>query len=458
MVEHACCVVLAAGDGKRMKSQYPKVMCKILDKPMILWVTDSVYKAGISDCCVVVGNNAELISAVLPSGCETVLQAERLGTGHAASMAVPFLQKTGAKDVCVLFGDSPLLSPEELAASLAQHRAQKNHVTLLTARLQNPSGYGRIVRDGEQVAAIVEQADATPEQLEITEINSGACWFDAAFLQVFFQNMTAENKQGEYYLTESVAYARKNGYRTGAYTAGADAVLGANDRTALAHLNRVVRERIIYQHRRNGVDIPLDDGVLIGPDVTIGQDTTILTGSVILGDSQIGTDCEIGPNSYLANAVVGNHCLVRSSYIDRSTLEDRVRVGPMSNLRPGTILRAGVKIGDFVEVKNSDIGSGTAISHLTYVGDSDVGSECNFGCGVVTVNYDGSQKHRTTVGNRVFVGCNCNLIAPVTLGDNVYAAAGTTITDNVPDGALVIGRSRQTIKPDWAKKKRLFGK
>jgi bifunctional UDP-N-acetylglucosamine pyrophosphorylase/glucosamine-1-phosphate N-acetyltransferase len=458
MENKVCAVILAAGNGKRMKSPKPKALCEVLFKPMISWVADSVLAAGIRDACVVVGPDGNDIAKVLPPGFVTAVQTERRGTGHAVMMATDFICDGGFSDVIVLCGDAPLVSGEDIAASLLQHRKNANDVTVLTALVSDPTGYGRIVRSGQRVTSIVEQSDADEETRRINEINSGAFWFTTGFLLEALDHLTTDNAQGEYYLTDTVAYGVWVKGRTGACTVSPDAVLGANDRKGLAALNRIARERVIEKHQTNGVDIPFLDGVVIGTDVEIGTDSIILPGTILKGKTTIGKNCEIGPNSYLENAVVGDSCKVQSSYVDSSTLESGVKIGPMSNVRPGSHIRSGVKIGDFVEIKNAVIGEKTAISHLTYIGDSDVGSGCNIGCGVVTVNYDGADKHRTIIGDDAFIGCNTNLVAPVKVGNRAYSAAGTTITADVPDDALVIGRAPQVIKAGWAKKKGKFHK
>lgn len=457
-MENACAIILAAGDGKRMKSSRPKVLGEVLFRPMITWVTESCLSAGLRRGCAVLGDHAELIAEHLPSSYEHVLQTERLGTGHAASMAQNYLRDGGFSHVTVVNGDAPFISPEDLAGAYRQHIDSGYPVTMISARVDRPYGYGRVIRKGGVVTAVVEEKDADEDQRRIDEINSGAYWFKADFLLDFFRQMTNQNAQGEYYLTDAVSYAVGKGLGTGAYVADSSAVMGANSRADLAALNRAALDIVLNKHYENGVNIPFPDGIIIGPDVVIGPDTTILPGTIIKGKTDIGCDCEIGPNSYLEDAVIGDSCTILSSYVDTSTIQDKVRIGPMSNIRPGSLVKAGAKIGDFVEVKNSEIGEKTSVAHLTYVGDSDIGKRCNFGCGVVTVNYDGTKKYRTSVGDDAFIGCNTNLVAPVSVGDRVYAAAGTTITEDVPSDALVIGRARQVIKENWVQERGRYNK
>lgn len=457
-MEKTCAVILAAGDGKRMKSAKPKVCAEVLFKPMISWVIDAVSAAGVADARVVLGAGGEHVAPLLPQGFSTAFQAERKGTGHAAMMAADFLRAGGFSDALVLYGDSPFISPEDISAAYQAHKQDGRQVTVFSAQVENPAGYGRIVRERQNITAIVEQRDTDEKTAAITEINAGVYWCEVPFLLDFFENMQNHNAQDEYYLTDVVSYAVQTGKKAGAYIASPDTALGANDRESLALLNAIAREKVLQKHWQSGVNIPFTDGVVIGADVHIGADTTILPGTIIKGKTVIGEGCEIGPNSYLENAAVGDFCRVISTRIESSQLENGVKIGPMSNVRPNCHIGESAKIGDYVELKNSNIGRGTAVAHLTYVGDSDVGSNCNFGCGVVTVNYDGSAKYRTVIGDDVFIGCNTNLIAPVTLGDRVYTAAGTTVTEDVPDDALVIGRARQSVKLNWARERGLFAK
>ena len=457
-MEDTCSILLAAGDGKRMKSTRPKVLCKVLQKPMISWVTDSILQAGIPQCCVVVGAGAREVEAALPRGFVTARQQERLGTGHAAMMAADFLRDTKSRQALVCCGDAPFLSAKDIQAAYAQHKEQHNRVTLVSARLDNPTGYGRVVRRDGRVVRIVEQSDADEATLAIGEINAGAYWFEASFLLEFFSQMRRDNGQGEYYLTDAVGYAASRAYPVNAYIAHPYAAMGANDRRALQGLNRIARDAVLDRLLEEGVDIPLDDGILVGPDVRVGPDTTLLPGTLLVGRTTVGSGCVIGPNSHIEDAIVGDNCKIISSHVAESTIGKGVKIGPMSNIRPGCDIGPGVKIGDFVEVKNSVIGPETAVAHLTYVGDSDVGARCNFGCGVVTVNYDGDKKYRTTIGDGVFLGCNTNLIAPVEMGDHSYSAAGTTVMKSVPEDALVVGRPETRVIPGWSVRKNKYKK
>uniref|UniRef100_UPI00280B85DA bifunctional UDP-N-acetylglucosamine diphosphorylase/glucosamine-1-phosphate N-acetyltransferase GlmU n=1 Tax=uncultured Anaerotruncus sp. TaxID=905011 RepID=UPI00280B85DA len=361
-------------------------------------------------------------------------------------------------DALVLYGDAPFIEGGAITAALAQHRAGQNAVTLVSARPADPFGYGRIVR-GEDggVRAVVEERDCDEAERAITEINAGVYWFDAAFLSGALKKLTPQNAQGEYYLTDVPAIAVAEGRRVGAYFCeDAEIVLGANDRRQLLALNNLARERVLFRHLDNGVDIPCADGIMIGAQVEIGRDTRILPGTVLEGKTVIGPGCVIGPNSYIKDSTVGAGARVLASYLTDSTVGEGTRIGPFTQLRPNSHIGSGVKIGDFVEIKNSTVGDRTSVAHLTYIGDSDVGRDCNFGCGVVTANYDGKKKFRTTVGDRAFIGCNTNLIPPVHIGEGAYTAAGTTVDSDVPAGALAIGRVRQEIKEGWSDEKIAF--
>ena len=432
-----------------MKSELPKVLCEVLFQPMIRWVEDACRAAGVSEIAVVTGNGGELVEQAAAGECRYFRQEQRLGTGHAVMMAREMF--AGGGDCLVLYGDMPLVNAALIEQAYETHTARQNAVTVVTARLADPTGYGRILRDGDYVTGIVEQKDATEAQKKINEINAGLYWFDAAFLNRALDRLTCENAQGEYYLTDLLGIAVADGERAGAHLCpDSDVILGANDRRALSALNHVARSRLLDAHRMNGVDIPFDDGIVIGSRVQIGQDTRILPGSILLGNTVVGCGCEIGPQSRLENVTIGDKSRILSSWLTDSTVGAQTTVGPFSQLRPNSRIGDRVKIGDFVEIKNASIGDKTSIAHLTYIGDSDVGKQCNFGCGVVTANYDGKKKFRTVVGDRAFIGCNTNLVPPVTVGEGAYTAAGTTIDRDVPPGALAIGRVKAQIKEGWA--------
>ncbi len=458
-MEKRCAVLLAAGEGKRMGGRGSKVLCQVLFRPLIRWVYDNCAGAGIEDICVIVGKNSEDVLRELPQGTHTALQEQRLGTGHAVLQAKAFLEERRDWDVLVANGDAPFLFPRLIQGAWEAHRAGQNAMTVISARVEDPAGYGRILRDGEGVRAIVEERDADDAQKAVREINAGCCWFRGGDLLEALEELTPQNVQGELYLTDALGILREKGRRVGAWDAGDPrVVLGANDRRQLAGLNAIAREMVFDRLYDQGVDIPVTDGVMIDPRARIAPGARILPGTVIRGETAVGRDSVIGPNSWLEDSTLGEGCLIQASYILGSTLEDRVQIGPFSRVRPGCRIGAGVKIGNFVEVKNSVLGPGTKSAHLTYIGDADVGAGVNFGCGVCIANYDGVKKHRTTIGDGVFLGCNTNLIAPVKLGDGAYTAAGTTVTRDVPEDALCIGRPRQTVLPDRARDYRKPGK
>ncbi len=450
----SCAVILAGGQGKRMKSELPKPMFEVLGEPMLEWVISACEKASITDLCVVKGYNADVIEEYLDGRCETVFQPQRKGTGHAVMMAADWLKKHSEGNVLILCGDAPFIDSDTISAALEQHIRQDNAVTIITAESENPYGYGRILRTENGVSGIVEEKDATEEQKRIREINSGAYWFKTDKLLYALGEIKPNNSQGEYYLTDSVYILINAGLRADAYISpNPNVVLGANDRKGLLKLNDTARMAVIEKLMDEGVEFLCTDGVSIGRNVTVGAGTKILQGTILRGNTVIGNDCTIGPNCIIENCTVGSNTILNSVQAYESQIDDGVKIGPFVHIRPNSHIKSGVKIGDFVEVKNSTVGEKTAISHLTYVGDSDVGSNVNFGCGTVTSNYDGAYKYRTVIGDGAFIGCNTNLIAPVKIGNFAYTAAGSTITKDVPDGALAIERGELHFKEGFAEKR-----
>lgn len=454
-MNNTSCIILAAGEGKRMKTKKSKVLCEVLSKPMISWVIDSCNRSGIDKICVVVGHKGEQVSEYLGENIFTAKQNEQLGTGHAVLQAESFLKFSGNEHTLILCGDAPFMDDETIKAAYDYHVSSQNAVTVISACLKNPFGYGRIVRNKDGgLIKIVEQKDANETEKAIGEVNSGAYWFKTEMLLDVLTKLDNNNSQGEYYLTDTVSILLSQGEKAGAFTAQSnDIVLGANDRQGLLLLNQIATDRIIKKHMANGVEFVSLSGVVISPDAKIGCDTKILPGTIISGDSTIGEDCVIGPNSYIDSSVIEDGAIIKASYVLESRVRTGAKIGPFTQIRPNCDIGEDVKIGDFVEIKNSNIGKSTSVAHLTYIGDSDVGSHVNFGCGCVTVNYDGNKKYRTTIGDYAFIGCNTNLVAPVKIGDNAYTAAGSTITKDVPNDALAISRCHQEIKEEWAIKK-----
>lgn len=435
-------IILAGGQGKRMKADMPKPMFKVLGEPMLEWVIKSCEKANLSNICIVKGYRADIIDDYINGKYETALQSERLGTGHAVMQAVPFMKKNLDGNTLVLCGDAPFIDEDTIKKSLELHNRENNSITVITSMIDNPCGYGRIVREGNCITSIVEEKDATIEQKQIHEVNSGAYWFKTADLIEALGELTQNNSQGEYYLTDTVFIAINKGRRANAYLSeNPNVVLGANDRKGLLELNTIARMEVINRHLENGVEFTCLDGITIGRDVKIGLGTEIKKGCILMGDTVIGENCVIGADTELSDTQVGDNTILNHVIANQSVVGNNVKIGPYVQLRPNSKICDGVKIGDFVEIKNATIGENTAVAHLTYVGDSDVGKNVNFGCGCVTVNYDGKVKNRCTIGDNCFIGCNTNLIAPVKLGKGVYTGAGSTITKDVPDYALAIERA-----------------
>lgn len=455
-------VILAAGEGTRMKSKKPKALAQVLFMPMIDWVTGAVRGSGIEDICVIKGFGAGYLEEHLGDSCETVLQSERLGTGHAVMQASDFIERNGG-DVLVLNGDAPFIDSDTIEKSYALHVEQGNAVTVISAQIDDPTGYGRIIREDDgSVLKIIEQRDANAEELAVKEVNSGAYWFKAEALLASLKSLDIQRKSGvntkkEFYLTDALEEIKKNGLRAGSYTAqSSDIILGANDRVQLLELNELARRRELEKHMRAGVSIPCTDGVIICPGAEIGADTVIMPNTTVKGDSRIGEGCVIGPSSFVEDSVIGNGVSFNSSVCYSSRILDGADIGPFVRIRPGSVIGARAHVGNFVEVKNSNIGAGTKISHLSYIGDSDLGTDINIGCGCATANYSGNKKSRTVIKDGAFIGCHTCLVAPVSVGENAYTAAGSTITEDVPDNALAVARSRQSVKANWVKVKQPY--
>ena len=447
-------VILAGGQGKRMKADMPKPLFRVLGEPMLHWVITACEAAGVADICVVKGFKGEMIDEYLGKKYTTVLQADRLGTGHAVQQAIPFLENDKSGNTLVLCGDAPFIDEETIKNSLAVHEQQGNAVTVITAELEEPFGYGRIIRSANGISGIVEQKDATEEQKTVKEVNSGAYWFRTADLVELLGKLDNNNAQKEYYLTDTVSIAISEGKNAGAFKSdNADIIKGANDRKDLLELNTYARMAVINKHLENGVEFTCIDGVIIERGVEIGVGSEILPNTILRRNTSIGKNCVIGPNTVVDNCRVGDDVSLNTVQAYDSVIESSVKIGPYVHIRPDSLIRSDAKIGDFVEIKNSTIGEKTAIAHLAYVGDSDIGKRVNIGCGTVTVNYDGVSKSRCVIGDNCFIGCNTNLIAPVKLGKAVYTAAGTTVTRDVPDYALAIDRGVMKVNEGYTLRK-----
>lgn len=442
-------LILAAGEGKRMKSEKSKVVHKVCGKEMVNHVLDSAISAGAVKTQIVIGHCADMVKAVTEDRASFAYQYEQKGTGHAVMQARAFLEES--ENVCVLTGDTPLITAQTLKNAMEAHISADNDVTVLTAIFDNPAGYGRIIRNAEgAVEKIVEHKDASESELKVREINSGMYFFKAKALLDALDSITDNNAQGEYYLTDAIGIICNNNGKAGAYTAhNPDEIMGVNDRVQLARAEKIMRTSINERFMLSGVTIIDPDNTYICDDAVIGTDTVIYPGTVIEGKTVIGKNVYIGPNCKLINAIIGDETDVNISTITDSTVGKRTHVGPYAYIRPGCVVGDECKVGDFVELKKAIIGNGTKLSHLTYVGDAEVGEKVNFGCGTVVVNYDGKNKYKTVIKDNAFIGCNSNLVSPVTVNEGAYIAAGSTITDEVPKESLAIARARQVIKENW---------
>jgi bifunctional UDP-N-acetylglucosamine pyrophosphorylase/glucosamine-1-phosphate N-acetyltransferase len=450
-------VILAAGKGTRMRSELAKVLHRAGGLPLIEHVVRACQPLKAAQTIAVVGHQAEEVGAVVTAlGAQTVLQQPQRGTGHAMQVARRAI-RSRAKLAIVLPGDAPLLRTETLKALLDTHRRGEAAATILTAEIDDPTDYGRIVRDTEgRVVAIVEEKSATPEQRAIREVNSSIYCFTLAKLWPCLNALRPENAHKELYLTDAIAMLRERNERVLAEVA-ADAreILGCNTRAHLADVDRIFRARSAAALMESGVTIYLPETLVVDPGVTAGPDTMIEPGVQLLGNTRIGARCTIRTGSVLQDvrvdddAVIGAHSLIDSSRVGR-----KAQIGPFSRLRPGTDIRAGAHVGSFVEMKKTVLGEGSKAPHLSYLGDATIGRETNVGAGTITCNYDGVAKHPTTIGNRVFIGSDTALVAPVRIGDGAYVGAGSVITENVPADALAIARGRQANRPGWAAARR----
>lgn len=450
-------IILAAGKGTRMRSELAKVLHRAGGRTLLEHAIRACQPLKPAQLLVVVGHQANEVGALAESlGAQTIMQQPQRGTGHAVQIARRAIRKS-AKLALIVPGDAPLLQTATLAALLDTHRRGEAAATLLSADLDDPSNYGRVLRDSEgRVLGIAEEKAATPEQRAIREVNSSIYSFTLAKLWPVLNELRPDNFHRELYLTDTIAAMRQRNERVLAQVAkDANEVLGCNTRAHLADVDRVFRARKAAELMVAGVTIYLPETVTIDPEVVIGTDTVIEPGAQLLGKTRIGVRCKIGTGSVLNDVRVDDDVVVGPhSVLDESRVGASARVGPFSRLRPGADIRAGAHIGNFVEVKNTVVHEGAKAMHLTYLGDASIGREANIGAGTITCNYDGAHKNRTAVGNRVFIGSDTALVAPVRVGNGAYVAAGSVVTENVPADALAIARGRQVNKRGWAKARR----
>jgi bifunctional UDP-N-acetylglucosamine pyrophosphorylase/glucosamine-1-phosphate N-acetyltransferase len=456
---HLAVVILAAGKGTRMRSGLPKMLHPLCGRPLVGWPMAVAGEAGAQQI-VVVDSPENTLEGRLPDGVTRVIQAEPSGTGGAVQAAAGEIADDAT--VVVLPGDAPLITAAAVDALVAAHGAGGVAATMATMVLADPTGYGRVVRDAqggvERVVETKAPGDATPEQLGIDEVNSSIFAFDGRALKGALGQLRPDNAQGELYLPDVLAVLRAAGHGVAAHRlAEPDVALGVNDRVQLAHVRAIAQARIHAAHGRAGVTIVDPASTLIDVTVAIGEDTVIEPSSFLRGDTRIGRGCTIGPLTTLVDATLHDAVTIPHSYVVRAELRDGATVGPFAYLRPGTLLRERSKAGSFVEIKNSDLGAGSKVPHLSYIGDADVGEQTNLGAATITANYDGVSKHRTTIGDRVRTGVDTTLVAPVTLGDDVFTGANSAITDDVPAGALGIARARQTNREGYADRRRRDG-
>ncbi|PMB02289.1 UDP-N-acetylglucosamine diphosphorylase/glucosamine-1-phosphate N-acetyltransferase [Fischerella thermalis CCMEE 5273] len=452
-MEKLYAVVLAAGKGTRMKSRKHKVLHPVCGKPIIDHIVDTLEAVGVKETVVVIGHHAESVQHHLGERVRFVYQEEQRGTAHAVMQAEALLSdKVGT--TLVLNGDHPLFTTETLSTLVQVHQADAPAATILTADLPDPSGYGRVIRQEDgRVIRVVEHKDATASERKITEINTGTFCFDNQKLWAALSHVDNNNAQGEYYLPDVLRVLVSSGEGIGAMKmVDFQEAQGINNRVQLAQAERIMRQRILEHLMMEGVTVIDPATTYVDAGVQVGPDTVIEPGTTLRGNTRIGEGCIIGPQADLTDAEVGDFVTVRQSVIQQSRVDHHVMIGPYAYIRPGSHLEEQSKVGCFVDIKKARLGRGSKVSHLGYVGDADVGNGVNIGCGALTVNYDGFNKHRTVIEDGAFIGCNVNLIAPVTIGEGAYVAAGSTVTEDVPAESLAIARQRQTIKPGYARK------
>ncbi|MCL2484650.1 MAG: bifunctional UDP-N-acetylglucosamine diphosphorylase/glucosamine-1-phosphate N-acetyltransferase GlmU [Endomicrobia bacterium] len=442
-------VILAAGAGTRMKSAMPKVMHKLSGKPIINWVIDSVEKLNPENIVVVLGHKAEIVEENLKSlensKIKIVYQKEQLGSAHALIQAQKAL-KNYTGEILVISGDVPLVKSATLSNLIKQNNKSKASITVLAATVENPFGYGRIVKTGTVLEKIVEEKDASTQEQLIKEINSGIYCFDKNIWNAL-SKVKPNNAKKEYYLTDTVEILKKSGKKA-AFTVTQDAfeVKGINNRKELAQAEQILQKRKIQDLLENGVTFINPENVFVSCDAKIGEDTIIYPGVFISNGVSIGKNCVVQGTSFIKNSKIGDNCEISYSYINGVVINKNVKIGPFAHIRPGSVLKDNVRVGNFSEIKKSVVSAGSKVNHLSYIGDAVVGADVNIGAGTITCNYDGQKKHQTHIGDKTFVGSNVNFVAPVKIGKGALIAAGSTITHDVPSDKLAIARARQEVK------------
>lgn len=417
-------IILAAGEGKRMKSNIAKPLQQAAGKALVEWVLDTAEETGSDENIVVIGHKAEDVKAYLGDRAKYAYQYEQLGTGHAVMQGIESIKDVDGTVYGSIWG-SPLIEAETLKRVREDHSKKMRAATVITAIADEPYGYGRIVRENGEIVRIVEQKDASEDEQKITEVNSGMYFFDIQKLKESLSKITNDNSQGEYYITDVIEIMLSEGEKVGAYVTDLEQTMGVNDKLQLSQVGKILNRRKVEALMLAGVTIIDPDKVQVTTNVKVGRDTVLYPGTVLEGDTVIGENCVIGSNTSLNNCKVGNNTKILETVGIDSEIGSDTNVGPFAYLRPGTKVGSEVKIGDFVDVKNSTIDDGTKVAHLTYIGDADVGKRVNFGCGTVVVNYDGVNKHRTIIEDDCFIGCNTNLVSPVVVRHGAYTAAGS---------------------------------
>ena len=458
-MENTAVVIMAGGKGKRMKSDLPKVLHEIAGRPILNYIFDTINQLNLKKTIMIVGYQGEKVRELIGSDIEYAEQSEQLGTAHAVLQSKKLLELfTG--NILILSGDVPFLKANTLRKFLRYHQKNKYSCSLISAILENPRGYGRVIRNKKgEIREIIEEADLNGNEKEIKEVNAGIYCFEKNKLFQILEKITPNNKQNEYYLTDAVKILLEEGLKVGNIILEDHTEMsGINTRMDLVEASKKINQRVLHQLMFQGVTIIDPASTFIEEGVQINKDTTIYPFTIIQKESKIGQNCIIGPYSHIINAKIGNEVKIWSSVIEDSEIKDGVKIGPYSHLRPGTTVEKNAKIGNFVEVKKSIIGEGSKASHLTYLGDAKLGKNVNVGAGTITCNYDGEKKNTTIIEDDVFIGSNNSLVAPVKLGKASYTGAGSTITENIPENSLAIARSRQKNIVNWKKNRKIKNK